>query len=681
MSLKTITNHIIVIILAIGLSPDCGTSLIRDNDVEPSNQPNIEAPLKLELFAFSKPKFSGPIERQQRASDAVTLITAAASKLNLATINSIQEHVMSVEQFLRNPVDIRVSKEIILDNLKSYAQKSMDTLVIYSHTHGVRRNIVDSKPLGGLMLGDSTGKATLEGIADWSEYGEALLSISAKNVIVFTMACFSGGLIDYLNNNKNLWQDRKNQERNFLVISAQNSELESKPVSINGQIINPFTYSVEKALNGEADGYLDSKPDGKTTYNEVINFIIDTTRKVGTQGNNADPQFTGSYNPNQVFIQKEVDSNSEGNNNIDTSSDNNTDTSLDNNINQIAQNYIDESGNSIHSFPGISITYITPEKVGFVGAGTTQMNQSIKPTAQTVFPLGSITKLWTGLILADAVTKEEISLNSSAKNYLQDYNIDNRITLKQLVTHTSGLPRQPQNIYPNRPNFIYWAPARDYSTTELRNCLRTNGCRPQTNPGNSANYSNLGFALLGMVIQNHYGTSNYTELINKTIGPRLGLKSTGSNTPNFLSKAVNTITKGYHGLNQNYPKLHEVPPPDMGINEGAGEMLSNSEDMAQLLKALVNNQNSNLTATIEEFHKTLFSNSTITLGYGVKIKQKGDEKVYSKSGITYSSSSYIVWSPKKRTGVVVLTNRGDPKDNNYERKLIELSEQIFNLLN
>jgi hypothetical protein len=68
------------------------------------------------------------------------------------------------------------------------------------------------------------------------------------------MACYSGGLIDYLKTIEDRWINRKEEGRNFLVITSQNNSSTSDPVPINGELYNPFSAAVQRAFQGEADG-------------------------------------------------------------------------------------------------------------------------------------------------------------------------------------------------------------------------------------------------------------------------------------------------------------------------------------------------------------------------------------------------------------------------------------------
>lgn len=133
------------------------------------------------------------------------------------------------------------------------------------------------------------------------------------------MSCFSGGLVEHLNSPgiKELWKDRRREEgRNFIVLTSQNEHLISTPVVKDGEIINPFTRAVAKAFAWEGDGFdlrgdkaaMTAREDGKLTAGELIDYILYATEtlcsEVQQRRNNAKPQLTGSFNRSDVLFQQ-----------------------------------------------------------------------------------------------------------------------------------------------------------------------------------------------------------------------------------------------------------------------------------------------------------------------------------------------------------------------------------------
>jgi hypothetical protein len=260
------------------------------------------------FFGFNRSKPDELLAMQQRGYDAVQQVSARLEQAGFET-HLLQSPVSGA----KNPGSRSapsVSCEMVCDRLKMWGS-TLDTngiIVIYSHTHGLKTDI---NRAGGILLGRSHPGNPL--VLNWPDYAEQLLRLPAKTVVVLTMACHSGALVDYLNTDekaKNLWQTRKESGRNFLVITSQNADSLSNPQRIDGEVINPFTCAVRQALEGNADGYREGgirgQPDGRITLGELAAFIPAETRKhtrTGDESNDPDPQITGSFDPETVIAE------------------------------------------------------------------------------------------------------------------------------------------------------------------------------------------------------------------------------------------------------------------------------------------------------------------------------------------------------------------------------------------
>ena len=252
------------------------------------------------FFTFNKAMLKNDMQLQERGVVAVKRISLAAKAINRFQVNAIQEPAFRYEDYVKNPVEMKVSQQIIFHELGRYAKElgNQDTLIIYSHSHGVKNQFKEGEPWGGMRLDIKGDTLPHQGVTIWSDYADALLSIPAKNVIVLVMCCYSGGFVDYLREIEDRWKNRTETGRNFLVITSQNNSLTSDPVRIDGETYNPFTSAVEQALQGKADGYKSGNPDGAVTLEEFVSFIMDTTHKLSGQ---AFPQSIGSYNKGEVL--------------------------------------------------------------------------------------------------------------------------------------------------------------------------------------------------------------------------------------------------------------------------------------------------------------------------------------------------------------------------------------------
>ena len=277
---------------------------------------------KTRLLAVGKSKAADPARQQERAADAVRKVTDAAKEFQPdIAIYSMSETIMTKEQFWGGEVEVKVNGAIFTKQLQELARTAtaQDTVILYTHSHGSKASPDSSKPPAGIILDPARHRPETQGIFTWNEYADLLLKIPAKNVVVLTMSCFSGGLVECLESPevKTLWEKRRKEEgRNLIVITSQNKELPSTPIVKDGEIINPFTYAVAKAFVGEADGFklVDGKPvtpetkDGKLTAGELIDYILYTTEKTHSESamplrkNTAEPQLTGSFKRTDVLL-------------------------------------------------------------------------------------------------------------------------------------------------------------------------------------------------------------------------------------------------------------------------------------------------------------------------------------------------------------------------------------------
>jgi serine-type D-Ala-D-Ala carboxypeptidase/endopeptidase len=220
--------------------------------------------------------------------------------------------------------------------------------------------------------------------------------------------------------------------------------------------------------------------------------------------------------------------------------------------------------------------------------GTAGEPQSHPLDADTVFEIGSITKVFTALLLADTVARGEVKLTDPVEKYLpaegRPKSFDNKpISLLDLVTYTSGLPRLPTNLRPRDKDNPY----ADYSVEQLYKFLSE--YTPRYYPGSHYEYANLGFGLLGHVLALQAGRG-YEELVVSRICEPLGL----SDTRITLTPAMR------ERLAQGHDKsLHPVPGWDLPTLAGAGALRSTANDMMPFLNACQGTRKTDLTPAFQ----------------------------------------------------------------------------------
>jgi len=187
-----------------------------------------------------------------------------------------------------------------------------------------------------------------------------------------------------------------------------------------------------------------------------------------------------------------------------------------------------------HQSVGIVVGVIDSTGRRTVSYGKFDTDDKRAVDADTIFEIGSVTKAFTSLLLADMVQRGEVALTDPVAKYLpaavkMPERNGRQITLEDLATHTSGLPRLPSNLHPKDSANPY----ADYSVEQLYEFL--SGYHLTRDIGSQYEYSNLGGGLLGHVLARRAGM-DYEKLVRSRICEPLGMRSTG----NTLSDEMKT---------------------------------------------------------------------------------------------------------------------------------------------
>lgn len=274
---------------------------------------------------------------------------------------------------------------------------------------------------------------------------------------------------------------------------------------------------------------------------------------------------------------------------------------------------------------------------------------SVALDAHTVFEIGSITKVLTALLLTDMAARGEVALDDPVAKYLPPsvtlHERGRAITLRDLASYSSGLPKLPGNFPPNwwiNPN-----PFADYSVDKLYEFL--SGCVPDYAPETHFEYSSLGFGLLGHALARGAGKS-YEELLIERISEPLGL----TDLRITLSPEMRKHLVQPHDLT-----LKPTPLWDFAeALKGAGAARASVRDMTAFLKACMGLGHSSLTGPFAQLlqtrHPTNLAGTDAALGWF--ISSNGKEEIAWKSGLTGGCNSFIGFSTKRRSGALVLSN-------------------------
>lgn len=263
----------------------------------------------------------------------------------------------------------------------------------------------------------------------------------------------------------------------------------------------------------------------------------------------------------------------------------------------------------------------------------------------TIYEIGSITKVFTGILLAQQSIEGKVSLNDPIDKYLVNKASvsvmgDNKITLAHLSDHTSGLPRMPDNFTPENPN----NPFADYTDQQLYTFL--SNYKPSRNVGDAYEYSNLAQGLLGNILAKNTNQS-YESLMMHQIAAPLAMKETKIKLDPSMQ---NRLAIGHRDGD-------EVENWDIVTLAGAGAIRSSTFDMLKFLSANLGLTDTSLQGAMDMTHQVRHDKAggeSVGLGWHIKKGKAGD--VLWHNGGTGGYRAFAGFNKALGKGVVVLTN-------------------------
>jgi CubicO group peptidase (beta-lactamase class C family) len=319
--------------------------------------------------------------------------------------------------------------------------------------------------------------------------------------------------------------------------------------------------------------------------------------------------------------------------------------------------------------PAIEQGYAVGMVVGVLEGGQTQVFGFGKtaangktPDSKTVFEIGSISKVFTASTLAVMVEKKQLSLDDPVRKYLPasagippSPEGAKEITLFDLATQSSGLPRMPDNFRPADPKNPYadYTPAKLYEFLAKQTLVKK--------PDAKYLYSNLGVGLLGHVLELRAGKS-YGDLVVENICKPLGM----SDTAVELSADMKARLAQGHNVDGD-----AVPNWDLVALAGAGALRSTGADMLRFLAANLDPPEA-FAAAFKNAH-TIRAPITAPPGsIALAWHVKADRKTWWHNGGTAGYTTYISFNPERKTAVLVLINTGGSLMNDIGARLERL---------
>lgn len=279
--------------------------------------------------------------------------------------------------------------------------------------------------------------------------------------------------------------------------------------------------------------------------------------------------------------------------------------------------------------------------VAYFSYGTRTIEGGEPIDENTVFEIGSVTKTFTSLLLADMAERGELALTNQVQDFVPDpQRGTTAMTLTHLASHGSGLPRMPNNFTPADVTNPY----ADYGERQMFEFL--NSYQLPRAPGSLYEYSNYGMGLLGHLLSRSKGLS-YEELLRQRILDVLGLNYTGIT----LSESQRQrLAHGYSGV-------VGIPNWDFDALAGAGAIRSTAKDMLAYAAANLGLRASPLYPAMTNSHKARITASPgVQVGLGWHLLSAGGRQFVFHDGQTGGYSALIAFEQEAQKGVVVLAS-------------------------
>ena len=315
-------------------------------------------------------------------------------------------------------------------------------------------------------------------------------------------------------------------------------------------------------------------------------------------------------------------------------------------VGRIGSDYVNKNGNV-----GLVIGVVRGDRVFIKGFGKKSKESTEAPDAQTLFELASIGKVFTTSATQILSDRGEISFDDSIDKYLNPKvkicEKAKNITLRQLATHTSGLPSFPESFVPKIKDELN--PYKDLTIRDLYDYLET--CENLGEVG-SFDYSNLGMGVLGHILELKTGKPYETIVKDEIINP-LEMKNT---TITLSAEQRKLLAQGYNELGNPNPVWEDA------VLTGAGSFLSNAEDMTKFIHANFDVSRSEISGSLLKTHE---KQSGVETGLGWHYYSKffailtDEEDVIWHNGGAGGYASFIAINKKTKSVVIILYNTTD----------------------
>jgi len=298
--------------------------------------------------------------------------------------------------------------------------------------------------------------------------------------------------------------------------------------------------------------------------------------------------------------------------------------------------------------PGAAIGIVMDGRLVYAkGFGTSNIETGAPVTSETLFRLGSTTKMLTATAVATLAAEGKLDFADPVGKYIRG--LDPAIaalTVTQLLSHTSGL-KDAAVMNGRHDDSVLGEEIRAWKADWLF-----------TKPGAIYSYANPGYWLVGLVAES-VAVKPYADVMEERVFGPVGMISSTLRPTMAMTRA---LSQGHDLVKGKVAVLR--PAPDNAANWPAGSVFSNLNDLSRFVMAMMNDGkldgkqvlSPKVVAALTTPHADI-PGSHSKYGYGLDLEERGGVRVWSHGGARAGYGSFIAMLPVRQAGVIVLCNR------------------------
>ncbi len=315
---------------------------------------------------------------------------------------------------------------------------------------------------------------------------------------------------------------------------------------------------------------------------------------------------------------------------------------------------------------GLSVGIYIDGETYFYNYGEIKKGAAKVPNENTVYEIGSVSKIYAALLAVSFFKDKGITEEEKIARYLPNSipvleRGDKEVTFKDLLTHTAGFPREPQNYSGTRGS---------YDSTKLYLALQN--LTLNSTPGASYSYSNFGFATLSTILERNWDI-RYGIKVQEIIAGPLGLQRTKTRLSEYddYNQSNTNIATGYN--NTGNPVAYR-DPNETGAFKGSGAINSTIKDLLVFGRYQIETANSPIGELSTWIQQPAFQSGSVRRGLGWSIATVGGLECLVHDGATSGFNASFLVSKSNKIVIAVLANNAGT---NIHSRMLQMAPLVF----